>query len=147
MAKEYLDKDGLLYLWGKLKNAFASKDVVSKTANGLAPQLPNETTTTKFLRQDGTWAVPPAGSSSVGTIDYDETSISLSANGYAWGSITVPSGRTLIAPAGFWIRGTNNTQVMVYAFYQENANTIQIAVRTWASSAHTVTARIFYLYT
>lgn len=32
---------------------------VNKTANGLAPKLPNETTTTKFLRQDGTWAVPP----------------------------------------------------------------------------------------
>ena len=33
--------------------------VVSKTANGLCPQLPNETTTTKYLRQDGTWVVPP----------------------------------------------------------------------------------------
>lgn len=33
--------------------------VVSKTANGLAPKLPNETTTTKYLRQDGAWAVPP----------------------------------------------------------------------------------------
>jgi hypothetical protein len=33
--------------------------VVSKTAAGLAPQLPNETTTTKYLRQDGTWQVPP----------------------------------------------------------------------------------------
>ena len=33
--------------------------VVSKTANGLAPQLPNETTTTKYLRQDGLWVVPP----------------------------------------------------------------------------------------
>lgn len=33
--------------------------IVSKTANGLAPQLPNETTTTKYLRQDGTWQVPP----------------------------------------------------------------------------------------
>ena len=33
--------------------------VVSKTANGLAPQLPNETTTTKYLRQDGSWVVPP----------------------------------------------------------------------------------------
>lgn len=33
--------------------------VVNKTANGLAPKLPNETTTTKYLRQDGTWAVPP----------------------------------------------------------------------------------------
>lgn len=33
--------------------------VVSKTANGLCPQLPNETTTTKYLRQDGTWVAPP----------------------------------------------------------------------------------------
>ncbi len=33
--------------------------VVSKTANGLAPKLPNETATTKYLRQDGTWQVPP----------------------------------------------------------------------------------------
>lgn len=33
--------------------------VVSKTANGLAPQLPNETTTTKYLRQDGSWQIPP----------------------------------------------------------------------------------------
>ena len=31
---------------------------VSKTAVGLTPQLPNETTTTKFLRQDGSWEVP-----------------------------------------------------------------------------------------
>jgi hypothetical protein len=29
-------------------------NVVSKTAAGLVPQLPNETTTTKYLRQDGT---------------------------------------------------------------------------------------------
>ena len=35
---------------------------VSKTANGLCPQLPNETTTTKYLRQDGTWQVPPQSS-------------------------------------------------------------------------------------
>lgn len=33
--------------------------VVSKTAAGLAPQLPNETTTEKYLRQDGTWVKPP----------------------------------------------------------------------------------------
>ena len=32
--------------------------VVSTAADGLAPQLPNESTTTKFLRQDATWAVP-----------------------------------------------------------------------------------------
>ena len=33
--------------------------VVSKTANGLCPQLPNETTTRKYLRQDGQWIQPP----------------------------------------------------------------------------------------
>ena len=32
---------------------------VSKTAAGLCPQLPNESTTTKYLRQDGSWQVPP----------------------------------------------------------------------------------------
>lgn len=40
-------------------DANTTYSVVSKTANGLAPQLPNETTTTKYLRQDGTWVVPP----------------------------------------------------------------------------------------
>jgi len=34
-------------------------NVVTKGTNGLCPALPNETTTTKYLRQDGSWAVPP----------------------------------------------------------------------------------------
>ena len=42
---------------------FAATDTtystVSKSSSGLCPQLPNETTTTKFLRQDGTWVTPP----------------------------------------------------------------------------------------
>lgn len=33
--------------------------VVSKTANGLAPKLPNETAVVKYLRQDGSWSIPP----------------------------------------------------------------------------------------
>lgn len=40
----------------QLKTALGT---ASKTATGLVPALPNETTTTKYLRQDGTWAVPP----------------------------------------------------------------------------------------
>ena len=32
---------------------------VDKSSDGLCPKLPNETTTTKYLRQDGAWAVPP----------------------------------------------------------------------------------------
>ena len=49
-------KDGSFQLYGS-----ADIPVVSKTKAGLAPQLPNETTTTKFLRQDGTWAEPSEG--------------------------------------------------------------------------------------
>ena len=45
--------------WVTLPNANTTYGVVSKSANGLAPKLPNETTTTKYLRQDGTWQVPP----------------------------------------------------------------------------------------
>ena len=33
--------------------------LVSKTTDGLVPMLPDETLTTKFLRQDGTWQIPP----------------------------------------------------------------------------------------
>ena len=43
----------------KVRERIIASDVVSKTANGLTPQLPNETTVTKYLRQDGTWSVPP----------------------------------------------------------------------------------------
>ena len=32
---------------------------VSKGSDGMCPALPNETGTTKYLRQDGTWATPP----------------------------------------------------------------------------------------
>ena len=32
---------------------------VSKGNTGLCPALPDENTTTKYLRQDGSWAVPP----------------------------------------------------------------------------------------
>ena len=177
MALSFLDSYGLSHLWGKIKSTFATKDVVSKSANGLAPMLPNETATTKFLRQDGSWAVPPSGGGSV-TVDSSlsttsenpvqnkvitnalntklttsgltlgsaDATISLSANGYQWGHITVPNGRTLICPAGYWISGTNNTSCVAYAFYMENSTTIQIAVRTWASSAHSVTVHIYYLY-
>lgn len=44
---------------GKYLDLSGTPGVVSKTANGFVPQLPNETTTTKYLRQDGTWQVPP----------------------------------------------------------------------------------------
>ncbi len=40
-------------------DANTTYNVVSKTANGLVPKLPNESIMTKYLRQDGTWSVPP----------------------------------------------------------------------------------------
>lgn len=41
-----------------LKLDFQDVGTVSKTFNGLCPQLPDEETTLKFLRQDGAWQVP-----------------------------------------------------------------------------------------
>lgn len=51
--------------------------VVSKTANGLAPQLPNETTTTKFLRQDGSWEVPNYPTVNDGTLTISQNGTTL----------------------------------------------------------------------
>ena len=48
------------------EDADTKYNVVSKTAAGLAPQLPNETGTTKYLRQDGNWAAPSAYSFTTG---------------------------------------------------------------------------------
>ena len=55
-------------MWQHVLNALGNKsdvghthDVVSTTANGLAPK--RDGSTTKFLRADGTWATPATGSS------------------------------------------------------------------------------------
>lgn len=56
--------------WGDWKKVAWTSDLpgsVSKTAAGLCPALPNETATTKYLRQDGTWQVPPNTTYSVAT--------------------------------------------------------------------------------
>jgi hypothetical protein len=74
--------------------------VVSKTANGLAPQLPNESTTTKYLRQDGSWQVPPNTTYGLA---------STSANGLL---------RQLSGNASQWMRGDGTWQTA-----QNNANT------------------------
>lgn len=60
--------------------------VVSKQANGFAPQLPNETTTTKYLRQDGTWVVPPNTTYSNWEEYEGSTTVSLCTRGekYEW---------------------------------------------------------------
>ena len=50
---------GLTYTAQKIKDTNTTYSTVSRTSSGLCPQLPNETTTTKYLRQDGTWVTPP----------------------------------------------------------------------------------------
>ena len=53
--------------------------VVSKESNGLAPMLPNETTITKYLRQDGTWSEPAGIGGIASTVTYENTGSGLSA--------------------------------------------------------------------
>lgn len=53
--------DGEFVAYNSTSKQLESKAVpeTSKTAAGLCPALPNESATTKYLRQDGTWQVPP----------------------------------------------------------------------------------------
>ena len=44
---------------GSYTDLIEKPGVVSKLSDGFVPQLPNETATKKYLRQDGTWATPP----------------------------------------------------------------------------------------
>jgi hypothetical protein len=52
--------------WGEDSNTTYS--VVSTSAAGLAPALPNDTTNKKYLRQDGTWAEPPNDNTTYSTV-------------------------------------------------------------------------------
>lgn len=88
--------------------------VVSKTANGLAPQLPNETTTTKFLRQDGSWAVPSY------TVNTD-TKVNMIQRGttkaYLLGSTTAPTASaqavTSVAETGVYLETSNSATRLI----------------------------------
>lgn len=53
--KLFLRNDGV---WAAPEES-GKYDVVSKSADGLVPQLPDESSVEKFFRQDGKWAVPP----------------------------------------------------------------------------------------
>ncbi|OUP61669.1 hypothetical protein B5F14_01565 [Faecalitalea cylindroides] len=55
-----IDKDNVTKALGYTPpTANTTYEKVDKSSDGLCPKLPNETTTTKYLRQDGAWAVPP----------------------------------------------------------------------------------------
>ncbi len=55
-----IDKDDVTKALGYTPpTANTTYEKVDKSSDGLCPKLPNETTTTKYLRQDGAWATPP----------------------------------------------------------------------------------------
>lgn len=55
-----IDKDNVTEALGYTPpTANTTYEKVDKSSDGLCPKLPNETTTTKYLRQDGAWEVPP----------------------------------------------------------------------------------------
>lgn len=62
-TKTVLAGSNITFTYNNNVLTIAAKDTtystVSKTSAGLCPTLPNEITTTKYLRQDGTWVTPP----------------------------------------------------------------------------------------
>jgi hypothetical protein len=54
---------------GIAAGAQVNPGVVNKLANGLAPKLPDEAGTSKFLRQDGSWQVPPDSNTTYGVVN------------------------------------------------------------------------------
>ena len=94
-----VDADGDAYVNVPWTDTNTTYNVVSKTANGLAPMLPNETGTTKFLRQDGTWVAPPNTTYGVVSTSANGLAPKLSNNAGQYlngqGKWTTPSGYTL----------------------------------------------------
>lgn len=109
----------------------ATKDdipgTVSKTDDGLCPALPDETTTTKYLRQDGTWQVPPDTNTwrpledilkavyPVGSI-YISTSATNPATIFGFGTwASIGVGRTIVcAGTGYAAAGTGGSTTTSY---------------------------------
>lgn len=54
----FLDLTGLARYLTRLKEIFASKDKFTRSDDGLVPH-PNTVTQTHYLREDGSWQVPP----------------------------------------------------------------------------------------
>lgn len=138
----YLDKTGLTYFYTKLKSLFASTlsvsgrtvtlksksgatlssittqdttyDVVSTSANGLCPKRGG--TSTKFLRDDGTWAVPP------------DTDTTYSAATTSAAGLMSASDKTKLN--GVSTGATKNSIV---------TNTVTLTVAGWSSNSQVVT--------
>jgi len=78
---------------GVLSAVDTTYDVVDGSADGLCPQLPDSSATTKFLRGDGTWDVPAKGS----TVSWNQ----ITDSGTKIATITIDSTPTdIYAPTG-----------------------------------------------
>lgn len=77
-------------------------DLASKTQNGLMRALPDETTTTKYMRQDGTWQVPPNTTYSSKAAASGGTEVSLCTTGekYTWNNKSSVTSRQTPASGG-----------------------------------------------
>jgi hypothetical protein len=125
--------------WKKTTN---ETDVVSKAANGLVPQLPNETTTTKYLRQDGIWQDPviaginiiyPVGSIYLSTVNTNPQTWLPGTTWIAWGRGRVPVG----------VDTSNSNFNTVEKTGGESTHTLTI--NEIPSHCHTVTCQIGYV--
>ena len=69
---------------------------------------------------------------------------SINANSSAWVTIPKPSSGTPIGIVGYYIAGTGNTTISVYAM-RMTANAGQLAVRNNLSSAASIKPHLYYL--
>ncbi|MBD5554864.1 MAG: hypothetical protein HDQ95_05820, partial [Roseburia sp.] len=108
-------------------------EAVSKTSDGLVPKLPNETTTTKYFRQDGTWQMPevPLKTANCGTKD-----LTINPNGITrieWGG---PGGAVRVVDSqmswggayypAYWCAGASSGKVIML-YYNDTANTLKFS--------------------
>ena len=80
-----------------------------------------------------------------GAIDVSVGNVAAGAT--AWVTATIPSGQIPIAPAGYYVQGTNNTYCTVYCYNLDtNMQGITMALKNTASTAATITVTFVYLY-
>ena len=126
--------------------------VTSITAAGLCPQLPNDATTTKYLREDGTWVKPPNTTYSSKTAASGGTDVSLCTTGekYTWNNKSVLSIGTTASTAAAGNHthniniatdtGTNQLTLSPSTKYKLTAGGKSFIFTTPSSGAPTVTS-------
>lgn len=87
----FLDLTGLSYFLIRLHNTFASKEVFSRLTDGLVPH-PTTNTSTRFLREDGSWEIPTDTNTDINVVQSNNSSNNeypvLLKNGTGTGTIT-----------------------------------------------------------